>query len=54
MYKIESIKVAFHSKKDMLTEKEIKELEDDGWELQYLVHPSEAPLLKSVQHKIKA
>jgi len=54
MYKIESIKVMFHSKEDMLTEREIKELEDDGWELQCLLHPSEAPLLKSVQHKIKA
>ena len=49
MYKIESIKVMFHSKKDMLTEQEIKELEDDGWELQYLLHPSEVPLCKKAK-----
>jgi hypothetical protein len=51
MYKIKSIKVAFYSMTD--SSEEAKELEDDGWELHYLLKPSECPLLKSAKEKIK-
>ena len=47
MYKIESIKVAFHSITD--SAEEVRELKGDGWEVNYLISPSEAPLSKFIE-----
>jgi len=48
MHKVESIKVMFHTKDDGLSPDDILKHEEDGWEVQYLLHPSEVPLMKNM------